>query len=454
VTEDRYPVIQRGWFHSANPRLDQIWQMGVNTLYASMQDAYADPWRERGQWWGDAYVADHLNQVVFGDNWLLRRGLLLMAESLSNGQPAAFAPNGDGSQMLDYSMLWVQSVQDYAMRSGDQNLLWQIYPAVRTFMTYLEQLRNPTTRLLDIAPGHWSRTALIDWAGAESRSGQSTALNALYYGTLLDAADLAAMLHDTASAATWRQTAQTVKEQINAILYLPDQGRYATSILNGALVAPTTHAQAWPLALAVTEPAQRDPVATALLDPFQVEIFGMYWVLEGLANAGHIDDATGLIEEHYGKLLDQGATSLWEHWDSNLRYRAALSHSWGGSPTWFLTTRLLGAQPTGLNQWIVQPAFAGVTWAAGALPLPTGDLQVEWQQPTCTERNVTVNAPPNSNGDILVPFADLIELRLNGITAWIGGNILSERVAERDNLLQIHSTGGSDVVQMTRRCTG
>ncbi|RIK37990.1 MAG: alpha-L-rhamnosidase, partial [Chloroflexi bacterium] len=440
VYEERSPVTQRGWFRSSNPRLDHIWQLGVETLYASLQDAYADPWRERGQWWGDAYVTDHMAQVAFGETYLLRRGLLFMAESFRNGQPTAFAPNGDGAQLLDYSMLWAQSLYDYLKWSDDQAFVHQLYPALKRLMSYLETRRNPDTGLLDIAPGHWSQTALIDWVGNASRSGQSTALNALYYGTLLDAAAIAERLLEPAQATSWRQQAAALRQQINDRLYLAGEDRYAASILAGALVAPTTHAQAWPLAFGVTPPERVDAVATALLNPFRVEIFGMYWVLEGLATAGRIAEAVELVETYYGRLLDQGATTLWEGWESNLHYRAALSHSWGGAPTWFLTTRILGAWRAGPNQWVVQPAFEGVDWAAGALPLPAGDLQVEWQQPSCTERTLTVTAPTESNGEIRLSTARLVELRLNGTVTWAGGSALSDRVQMRDGLIQIGSS--------------
>jgi alpha-L-rhamnosidase len=227
VLEERYPVEQRGWFTSSNPRLNAIWQLGVDTAYGSMQDAYADPWRERGQWWGDAYVTYHINQVAFGDTALLRRGLLFMAASFQNGQPLAFAPNGDGSQLLDYSMLWAQSLYDYLTVTEDRELVASLYPALQTLMSHLASLRNPTTGLLDVPMGHWSQTALVDWAGATSRNGQSAAINALYYGTLLDAAAIAEQLGDGIQANAWREAAATLRFQIDHYLFRNERGRYA-----------------------------------------------------------------------------------------------------------------------------------------------------------------------------------------------------------------------------------
>jgi alpha-L-rhamnosidase len=48
VYEERYPLAQKGSFHSSSPLLDTIWQIGVDTAIPNMTGAYADPWRERG----------------------------------------------------------------------------------------------------------------------------------------------------------------------------------------------------------------------------------------------------------------------------------------------------------------------------------------------------------------------------------------------------------------------
>jgi alpha-L-rhamnosidase len=91
--------------------LNQIWQVGVDSLRLNMTDGYTDtPWRERGQWWGDAFIEHRINLAVFGDNSLYERGVLLMANNGPSGEIYGMAPNGAGLPMLDYGMLWVQSL--------------------------------------------------------------------------------------------------------------------------------------------------------------------------------------------------------------------------------------------------------------------------------------------------------------------------------------------------------
>jgi len=452
VYEERYPVTQRGWFRSSNPRLDAIWQVGVDTAYPSMQDAYADPWRERGQWWGDAYITDHINQVAFGDTALLQRGLRFLAEGTVDGQVPAFAPNSDGAHLLDYAMLWAQSLQDYWVLTGDQAFVAEIYPTLQAFMRHLQAQRNPTTGLLDLPKAHWSQTALLDWSGNDSRYGQSTALNALYYGTLLDAATLAELLDQDADARNWRQTATEVKTQVNQLLYLPDEARYASSLYAGELITPTSHAQAWPLAFNLPPSEKQPALVQDLLATLRIQPYGMYWVLEGLGNANQIAAAVNLIEERYGRLLDLGATTWWEHWDSNLRYQAALSHSWGGSPTWFLTTRLLGAQRTGPNRWRVQPAFAGVAYAEGAIPLQSGELTVHWKKISCMQQTLQVNAPLTSDGEISLSLQKVRSITLNGAAIWPEQAPGAFKLQQTDDQANIAVTGGDYELEVITAC--
>ena len=437
VYEERFPVAQRGEFSCSNGSLDRIWQVGVDTLVPNMVDAYTDtPWRERGQWWGDAYVEDHVNRVSFGQSSLLRRGLLFMAEASTEGQLPALSPNGDGVHLLDYGMLWVQSLNDYRKLTADTQFVVSVYPVLSQFMRYLESYEHPTSGLLDVPLGHWSQTALIDWAAFYSRYGQSTAINALYYDTLMDAAEMAEELGDSAGAHSWRQKANLVKRQVNADLYLDAQSRYVTTIFEGEAVPPGPHAQAWALAYGLVPEREVGDVASSLLqllssDPRHpnVEIYGTFWVLDALGRAGRVSEALYVTESYYGRLLDLGATTWWEHFGSHLNYRASLSHGWGAAPTWFLTTYVLGARRLAPNTWLVSPAFQGVSHASGVLPLQDGELQVYWERPRCEDRRVELTSPVGAAGDIVLPFINATTvMTLNGQVVWRDGHPLADGV--------------------------
>ena len=462
VLEERYPLLPRGAFSSSDPVLDRIWQVGVETLYPNMTDAYTDtPWRERGQWWGDAFVQDQINEIAFGDTGLLRRGLTLMADAFQAGRPKAMAPHGGGNYMLDYGMLWVQGLEEYAQRTGDDQLVRDLYPALQDLMAYLEGQENAATGLLDLPYGHWSVTALIDWAGSDSRYGQSTALNAFYYATLSDAAALADRVEDPARATAWRQRAQQVRAQANALLFLPGQQRYVTTIYEGQSLPPTPHAQAWPLAYGLVPEAQVEGVSASLLDLLSpdpavpnLDSYGMYWLLRALGEAGRVPEALQIIKSYYGRMLDLGATSWWERFRSDLDYYSSLCHGWSGAPTWFLSTYVLGARQPEAGKWVVRPAFGALDQAWGTLPLHDGDLQLAWTSPSCEEATLTLAAPPGASGEIVVLFAGATTtLTLNDVTIWSQGVPLMGGVWEgQDGIHVAVDAGGSYTLQAVRVC--
>jgi alpha-L-rhamnosidase len=436
VVEEHYPVALRGEFTSSNELLNRIWQVGVDTARINMTDAYADPWRERGQWWGDAYIVDRTNRVAFGQMELLHRGLMYMSNGFKNGYPVALAPHGLGNHMLDYGMLWVQSLEAYATLTQDQTFVAEIYPTLQAFLTYLEKKTNPNTRLLSVPVAAWSISTYIDTRAYYSRFGQSAAVNAMYYGTLHSAANLAEMLSDTASAEKWREQAENVKQQINAQLYMPNEGRYATTLLTQRIYAPDPYAQAWPLAYGIVPESEVPRVVAALLELLStnpqnpnVDIYGMNWVLEALGRNGHIPEALALIERYYGYLLDAGATTWWETFTSSEQYDSARSHGWGSSPTWFLTTYVLGGRWTGPDSWVVRPALEGVASASGTLPIGEGEVSIAWEVQNCSLIEIEIRAPSHTEGELILPFADAEVLTLNGVIILKGENSLIEDVS-------------------------
>ena len=436
VVAEQYPLTPWGTFISSDVFLNQVWQVGADTTQLNMTDAYADPWRERGQWWGDAYVVDRANRVAFGEMALLRRGLLSIANGFNNGYPVGLAPNGLGNHMLDYAMLWVQSLESYAALTQDQTFVTQVYPTLQAFLAYLEKNTQNTTGLLNIPFAHWSRSTYIDTRAHYSRYGQSAAVNAMYYGTLQSAANLADMLSDPTSAETWRAQAENVKQQINAQLYLPDEGRYAATLLTQRLYAPDPYAQAWPLAYGIVPESEIPRVTTALLellstDPQKpnVDIYGMNWVLEALGRNGYIPEALDLIERYYGYMLDAGATTWWESFRAPEVYHSAQSHGWGSSPTWFLTTYVLGGRWTGPESWVVRPALEGVASASGNLPIGEGEVHISWETQSCALTKIEISALSHTAGELVLPFANVSDLTLNGVTILKDGISLVEEVS-------------------------
>ncbi|NJP04202.1 MAG: hypothetical protein HC837_00510 [Chloroflexaceae bacterium] len=117
----------------------------------------------------------------------------------------------------------------------------------------------------------------------------------------------------------------------------------------------------------------------------------------------------------------------------------SLSHGWGGSPTWFLTTYVLGAQMTGPQSWRVAPQPGSLRSASGQRPLPAGPLEVAWSRPDCGAFTLTVQTPdsPALQGEIVLPAGQPLRVLLNGEMLWSARERQNQRVQLTDEGLVI-----------------
>jgi alpha-L-rhamnosidase len=413
VWEETYPLIQEGSFQSDDSLLNEIWQVGADTLRINMIDAYTDtPWRERGQWWGDAYVGSQINRVTYGDIDLLSRGVTFMAGANPDGTISGMEPNGQNLSILDYGMLWVHSLHETVFINNQRDLLFNNIKILRDFMSYCQSYINPDTGLIELPAVHWSKSAYIDTLGFRDRYGQSTTINALYYSTLLHAARLANAAGYVGQANNWREQAATLKANINTHLFLPDKQAYAGTLSDGSLLDPTVLSQAWPLAYEIVPTELREAVTQNMLDllgrdPSEspVGTYGFHWVLKALGKQGKIDEALDLIKVFYGYMLDQGATTWWEWFEADQYYTNSLSHGWSGSPTWFLSEYVLGLQQTSPSSWVMRlPNTRNLDFVNGKLPLLEGEpVEATWERKGCGTYQVSIYSPANTQGWLMFP---------------------------------------------------
>lgn len=456
VMEERFPAEQVGAFHSSDPLLDQIWQTGINTLLPNMTDAYTDtPWRERGQWWGDAYVEEKINQVGFGQRDLLRRGLLYMAETMKKDPSPFMAPSNYGGLFLDYSMLWVHNVWEYYLLTLDHPFVKSLYPFVLNFMAYLENYWNPVRGLLEtpISP----RIVYIDTLGWHSRYGQATALNGLYAGTLRAASQLAQAMGDETKAMEWKNQAELIKQNINELLFDANTHSYYATFYEEAFVAPTTHAQAFALAYDLVPAGEQEAVATTLLgllasgpETPPVGTYGMFWVLDALGKSGKIAEALEVIKTYYGYMLSHGATTWWEHFTADQFWHSSLSHGWSGAPTWFLTTYVLGYQRTGLNEWQLRPALQELDELRGEVPFDEDKVVIHWKWQDCSQITLSIKTPENSHGVFSLPSSiSIAELAMDDIVLYPNPKGTSTISSLGDFQATFPITGGFHNIRLT-----
>ncbi|HEY3412882.1 MAG TPA: family 78 glycoside hydrolase catalytic domain [Armatimonadota bacterium] len=401
-----YPVAYRGAFECSDPILNRIWNMGRWTLQLNMDDAYTDcPWRERAQWWGDARVESLVNYYCFGDTALMRRALVQAAQSqdAEGIVRGVFPTDWDGARLPSFSLMWVYSLWEYYLFTGDSSLFASMTPVIDRLMGFFQARMSDEGGLLKDVP-YW---VFIDWApGMEvQRFGVSGPLNCLYYRALLATSDIARVSGDPDKASRYAAKAAAVKAAINNLLWAPDERVYMGAIDKGKRIGPPSqHMSSLAVAFGIA-PRERaaDTMRRADTDPLSVKIGSPYFssfYLDALYAMGRHSDALAYIRKNWGGMLDWGATTFWEKWEPT----DSLCHGWSACPTKDLPAQYLGVRPTspGWAEWEIAPAFCDLQWAKGVVPTVKGDIKASWKR---QERGValTLTVPGGTTGRIVLP---------------------------------------------------
>lgn len=425
VSLSTYPVSNRGSFECSDPLLNRIWEAGRWTLQLNMDDAYTDcPWRERGQWWGDARVEFLVNCYTFGDSRLMRRSLVQGAESqdAEGVIHGIFPTDWDGARLPSFSLMWVTSVWEYYLYTGDASVLAPMIPVIDRLMGFFQTHLDAKLGLLRDVP-YW---VFIDWApGMEvQRWGVSGTLNALYYRGLAAASDIARASGDNDKADRYAAKAEGVKAAINAAFWMPGERAYSDWIDKDVFTGRLSQHMSSLLIGYGIAPKDRweDTMHRTDVDATSIRIGSPYFAafyLNALYAMGHHQDALDYIRKNWGAMLDWGATTFWEKWEPT----DSLCHAWSACPTLDLPAEYLGVRPTGpgWKQWAMAPAFCDLAWAKGVVPTPLGDIKASWSRKG-EDVTISISVPSGTTPSVRVPLKGLerakwkVDGRLNAPT--------------------------------------
>ena len=353
--------------------LDRIWQVGVDTLRACSEDALVDcPVRERGQWLGDAVVGMEIAAVSHGDLRLVARSLRTAAACAdADGFVAGQGP-GATQHLASYSALWPGAVLRHAALTGDAGLLTELAPAAA---------RNAAAFIARIGPAGiegplpWP---FVDW-GAE---GGDLPISLLALdGLEASARWLERVGHGEAGAV--RRGATALRDVVEPRCAAGPLGYHAASLALRARAVTGAVEEA--AVRAVLDHLRTcfpvDPTAPRLSSHLVtgsrfVTPYFLHFSLVEVARRGHGAEVLERVEQLYGWMLEQGATTWWENFDP----RWSRCHQWSGTPTWLLSRLLLGMWVEEDGGLRVDLHRAGLPRASGRLPLPgRGSVDVSWE---------------------------------------------------------------------------
>jgi alpha-L-rhamnosidase len=420
-----YPVEYRGAFECSDPLLNRVWDVGRWTLRNCMHDAYEDtPWREQGQWLGDAQVEMLSDYVTFGATPLERKCLRQFAEGQTEtgmipaNWPAAAilwrGPQAPPFGIPTFMCQWVSMILDHDRYTGDHELTKVLYPHVIRLLGYLQRFENDAG-LLENVPGFvfldWiAEPGFVDMPGG-GRSGVLTGMNCHYHRALIDAAALASSQSDEARRLEWSRKAGRLKDAINDRLWSERDGLYVRGYRDGQLLPRLeVHDSILAIYAGVAPPDRMTRSLETLSGPKSADIVPMgspyfyHFYLQALRKAGRPTQAIENIRRDYGKMLAAGATTWWEHFAGF----ASRSHAWSCGPSYDLPTYVLGVEPTApaYEALRIAPQPGNLAWAKGVVPTVRGDIRVEWRRSN-GRFELDAKVPMAAEVELSVPAASL-----------------------------------------------
>ena len=379
-----YPFLSRGKFETSDRELNEIWQICRATQQACASDAYMDtPWREQGQWWGDARVQARNSFFLDGDPRLLVRGIRSIAgQSAPNGLTSGVAPCCRKGMILpDFSLTWILTIYDLYWQTGSLKLFREQHRRIRRILSYFD--KSMQDGIIHVDSRYW---LFEDWADLP-KEGFPTFLNLwhlyvlMHYQKLLSAAGL----DDTRIGALIAFRSKLLTD----CFFDADRGLFIAGRDDSGneLKTPSVHDQVLAILCGLVPKSWESMVEKRLLPFLRDEkcdyacptSFWCTYLFEAARKLGYDREVLHFIRTHWSRMVPDGGT--WEHLNWVRDEGQSCSHAWSAHPLSHLVEILLGleqlapawTQMAVSPQWELLPDSGRICF-----PAPQGVLEFEW----------------------------------------------------------------------------
>lgn len=153
-------------------------------------------------------------------------------------------------------------------------------------------------------------------------------------------------------------------------------------------------------------------------DHIDLGIIGGRVIFHVLSDFGYADLAYKMITRtdypSYGNWIANGATTLYEGFYPGVQNQSLNHHFWGDISNWFISV-VAGLKVVNHTTVNIKPSFIkSLSNAEAYHVLPLGEVKVRWER-VCDGINLSVTAPKNINGKIILPFGYVFENDLSQI---------------------------------------
>lgn len=298
---------------------------------------------------------------------------------------------------------------------GDTDVLKENFEMIRGWLAFIDS--HVENNMLKRYGGKWD--FLGDWlwpgataAGMNNDSNENLFFNNCYWiYNLKTAAQIAIIIGKTEEAKEWQLKAETASKVIHEKYYLPNDHNYADGTMRS--LAAALYGDIMPAAerANVMKRLEKE-ILVNQKGHIDVGITGGAMLFKVLREEGRDDLIYSMTSQttypSWGHMQENGATTIWEMWENDLRGHSLLHSSYLYPGAWYIDgvagIRQNSVMPGYLNFNIRIPKLneTQVSWARAEFDSPSGLIRSSWKRLN-GRLTLVVSVPPNSRATVWFP---------------------------------------------------
>ncbi|MEI6676823.1 MAG: family 78 glycoside hydrolase catalytic domain, partial [Verrucomicrobiota bacterium] len=405
-------VVAAGSFACSNERFNRIQQMCRRTFVSNLVGVQSDcPHRERLGYGGDIVATSEALLMNYDMATFYQKTVRDWADS---ARPDGMLTDTAPFVGIDYCGVgWAMAhpllIAQLYRYHGDRRLMEEQYATARRWLLLVSE-RNPSGIVKDGLGDHESLVPKV----------QPPLVTSLYFQSATLLAGMAHTLGRTEDAALFSELAGRIRQAYQ---------REFLDAKTGVAGPGTQTSQAFALYSGLVPESVRPPAIAILLDDIRGKhkghlstgIFGTKFMLDVLSNNGRADAAFDIVNQPdfpgWGWMLENGATTLWEHWAGSDDTFSNNHPMFGSVSQWFFNCPG-GIQPAadavGFDKIQIAPqAIGDLHWVKATYQSARGPVTCNWKMDG-KQFELHVVVPVGATATICVPARDAASVTEGG----------------------------------------
>jgi alpha-L-rhamnosidase len=390
VIQQTYPYSDVASFECSDPQLNEVWNLGRHTMKAVSEDVFTDSFLDRGLSEADMLVESIVYYMLTGDTKLVKHCLILSNEKFRNNlNPIVQSDTNELKLEQDLPLINLLNLAWYVRLTGDSSTLRSLYPAYK-------QLMEGVLLLKQTDGAYKTKNIFVDRISMERKNSQLLFFNVLVKECFSQMACMAGKLDLVKDQKEYYSLAMECSDMINRQFYNSKEKSffdgYNDKGLKISVCSPISASM--PILFNISNSSQleesRRYFQKNLIDiggkvgaseNYSTSPYGGFYILGALYKSGNVDLAERFIRQYWFKMSADNENTAWEMFSKDL---GTLCHGWSTSPTYYLSTCLLGVKlgfpdTDDLSKVVIAPQAESVNWARGVVAHPTGAVRVDWR---------------------------------------------------------------------------